>query len=120
MSALPDTHAPAVPGGALEFARRIGYRLTPVQECYLDALDGGRPPLEPAELTVVGARAGRRDLRAIVAAWALITKGESVTITGRTAAELGQARDDVADVLRRVDPALRPPTLTLVIRDEIA
>lgn len=121
----PADDLPARKGGLVEFCRKVSAagvipELTDHQLAFLEAFDGARPPLTSFDLAYASRRAGRRYLRALIAAHALLA-GEDVRFTATTAEQAGAARDDAVEVLTGYCAAvdLTPPPLTLTIYDEV-
>jgi hypothetical protein len=116
---------PAQPGGVVSFVQTLiddGVlpELTAHQRAFLEMFDGGRPPLRGPELAYAAQRAGRRLMRTMIAAHAILD-GQDVRFAAATGEQAGRARDDAVHLLDeycRITGAERP-TLTLTIVDEV-
>lgn len=114
--ALPDDPAdiPPAPGGIVEFAQRLAkagalpLELTAAQRDCLEMFDGGRAPLTGVDLAIATRRAGRRYLRTLIVAHAIVT-GQEVTVAG------GDAEQVMAEAMILADLGRGP---TSVILDE--
>lgn len=85
---------------------------SPAQAAYLEALDGDAPT--PDSLTVCGRMAGRRYLRAVVSAHALLARID-VHFAATDAPAAGRARDDALYLLEAYCDArgIRTPDVDL-------